>query len=270
MMRGFKVFAYCILGLLLCSCVDKEGQELKSRLSEPISVPSPKGKLSRASIEQYRDAELAYNQRYVDELKKTLDNSFEKQLENFDKNELGFFSSYENMFHYIFWNKQKFEDSWKVKSSRYFNTIDVKNDALSCYENYIHDVSSIRKNFYHNKNGVALPEMAKLDLPTQDLYLGDLKNHSRNNLIIEIGVEALVWILVLLILFLLSLIIAVPTGGLSLIVTVLTVIISIWLSIANDNKLLNSLREQNSVVMQADYSSILNKLNENTYRFYGK
>ena len=100
MMRGFKVFAYCILGLLLCSCVDKEGQELKSRLSEPISGPSPQGKLSRASIEQYRDAELAYNQRYVDELKKTLDNSFEKQLENFDKNELGFFSSYENMFHY--------------------------------------------------------------------------------------------------------------------------------------------------------------------------
>ena len=141
MMRGSKVFAYCILGLLLCSCVDKEGQELKSRLSEPISVPSPKGKLSRASIEQYRDAELEYNQRYVDELKKTLDNSFEKQLENFDKNELGFFSSYENMFHYIFWNKQKFEDSWKVKSSRYFNTIDVENDALSCYEDYINDVS---------------------------------------------------------------------------------------------------------------------------------
>ena len=101
MMRVSKVFSYFILGLLLCSCVDKEGQELKSRLSDQISVPSPKGKLSRASIEQYRDAELAYNQRYVDELKKTLDNSFEKQLENFDKNELGFFSSYENMFHYI-------------------------------------------------------------------------------------------------------------------------------------------------------------------------
>ena len=270
MMRATKVFAYCILGLMLCSCVDKEGQELKSRLSEPISAPSPTGKLSQAAIKQYRDAELAYNQRYVDELKETLDNSFEKQLDNFDKNELGFFSSYGNMFRYIFWSKQKFEDSWKVKSSRYFNTIDVENDALSCYEDYIQDVSSIRKNFYQKKNGVALPEMAKLDLPAQDLYLGDLKDHSRNNLIIEVGVEALVWILVLLILFLLSLIIAVPTGGLSLIVTVLTIIISVWLSIANDNKLLDSLREQNSVVMQADYTSILDSLNENTYRFYGK
>ena len=112
--------------------------------------------------------------------------------------------------------------------------------------------------------------MARLDLPELDLYLGDLKDHSRNNLIIEVGVEALVWILVLLILFLLSLIIAVPTGGLSLIVTVLTIIISVWLSIANDNKLLNSLRDQNAIVMQADYISILDSLNENTYCFYDK
>ena len=270
MTRAPKVFAYCFLVLLLCSCVDKEGQELKSRLSQPISNPSPTGNFSQATIQQYRDAELAFNQHYVNELKKTLDNSFEKQLDNFEKNELGFFSSYESMFHYIFWSKQKFEDSWKVKSSRYFNTIDVENDALACYEDYILDVSSIRKNFYQKKNDVALPEMARLDLPELDLYLGDLNDHSRNNLIIEVGVEALVWILVLLILFLLSLIIAVPTGGLSLIVTVLTIIISVWLSIANDNKLLNSLRDQNAIVMQADYISILDSLNENTYCFYDK
>ncbi len=270
MNRLIRISFAIILAISTVSCTDKDAKELKEKLSKPIVVPTANRKLSKASIKQYRDAELAYNERYVADLKKTLDNSFEKQLDNFDDNELGFFSSYGNMFDYIFMCKEKFEDSWKVKSTKYFNSLDIENDALDCYDSYIKDVSAIRSNFYQKKHSDSLPSMAKLDLPTQDIYLGDIKTHSRNNLIIEVGVEALVWILVLLVLFIISLIVAVPTGGLSLIVTIITIIVSVILSMANDKKLLNSLREQNTVVMEADYSAILKSLNENTYKFYGE
>lgn len=270
MNRQIRISFAIILAISIVSCTDREAKELKEILSKPIEVPAANQKLSQASIKQYRDAELAYNERYVADLKKTLDNSFEKQLDNFEDNELGFFSSYENMLDYIFMSKEKLEDSWKVKSTKYFNSLDIENDALYCYELYIKDVSAIRSNFYQKKHSDSLPSMAKLDLPTQDIYLGDIKTHSRNNLIIEVGVEATVWILVLLILFIVSLIVAVPTGGLSLIVTIITIIVSVILSMANDKKLLNSLREQNTIVMEADYSAILKSLNENTYRFYGE
>lgn len=268
MNRLIRISFAIILTISIASCNDKDAKELKEKLSKPIEVPTASQTLSKASIKQYRDAELAYNERYVADLKKTLDNSFEKQLDNFQDNELGFFSSFENMFDYIFMSKEKFEDSWKVKSTKYFNSLDIENDALDCYESYITDVSAIRSNFYQKKHSNSLPSMEKLDLPTQDIYLGDIKAHSRNNLLIEVGVEALVWILVLLILFIVSLIVAVPTGGLSLIVTIITIIVSVILSIANDRKLLNSLREQNTVVMEADYSAILKSLNKNTYKFY--
>lgn len=270
MIRLIRISFAIILAISMISCTDKEAKKLKEKISKPIEVPTTSHKLSKASIKQYRDAELAYNERYVADLKNTLDNSFEKQLDIFEDNELGFFSSYENMFDYIFMSREKFDDNWKVKATKYFNSLDIENDALDCYESYIKDVSAIRSNFYQKKNSDSLPSMAKLELPTQDIYLGDIKTHSRINLIIEVGVEALVWIFVLLILFIVSLIVAVPTGGLSLIVTIITIIVSAILSMANDKKLLNSLREQNTVVMDANYSAILKSLNENTYKFYNE
>lgn len=269
MMRLANISLTTILMLALCSCTDNDATTLKHKLSKPIEPPTASHSLTRSTIAQYRDAELAYNERYMLDLKRTLDNSFKKQLDKFEDNELGFFSSYANMFNYIFMSRQKFEDSWKVKSSKYFNSLDIENDALDCYQVYIKNVSAIRGNFYRQQNNQSLPAMAKLDLPSQDIYLGNIKEHSRNNLLIEVGVEALVWLLILLIVFILSLIFTVPTGGISLIATVLTIIISVILSIANDKKMLNSLREQNTVIMEADYSAILKTLNDNTYQFYG-
>ncbi len=271
MTRSLKVILLCIITLIFSSCVDKKGRELKSKIDTSISITSTKGKLSQATVMQYRETELQFNQRYVDELKKILDNSFEKQLDRFDNDELGFFSTYGNMFRQIFWSKQKLEDRCKLLSTKYFNTLDVEKETLSCYENYIKDISSIRNHFQQRKNGIALPDMVKLELPRQDIYLGDLQKHARNNLVIElISSNLVIWLIILLFLQLLSLIFAVPTNGLSAIAFVLSIILSVCLSMRNDKKLLNTLREQNSVIMQADYSSILNNLNENTYKFYEK
>lgn len=252
------------------SCIDNEGEKLREQLCTPIPPPHPRKKMSKSLIKQYRDIELAYNERYVTELKKILENSFENQLKVFEDRELGFFASYEHMFNYIFWDQQKFEDSWKVKSSKYFNSIDIEIIAQDCCQDYIKDVSLIRGNFH--KSQTLLPEIITLELPTQEIYLGGLKTHSRNNLIIEIGVDLLIGLLVLLIVSILSLIvvISIPTGFTSLFITVLSIVASIILSIYNDNKLLDSLREQNTAIMEVDYRSILKNLNENTYKFYGE
>ena len=130
MNRLIHISFVIILAISTVSCKDKEAKGLKEKLSNPIEVPTAKQKLSKVSIDQYRDAELAYNERYVADLKKTLDNCFEKQLDNFEDNELGFFSSYGNMLDYIFMSNEKFEDSWKVKSTKYFNSLDIESDAL--------------------------------------------------------------------------------------------------------------------------------------------
>ena len=150
-----------------------------------------------------------------------------------------------------------------------FNSSSHSTCAKTFYDEYLKDVKNIRANFYKSKDKINLPGYQSLNLPKQDIYLGSLQEHSRNNFIIEVGVELLIWILVLGIVALISLVIAVPTVGLSLIVTILTIIASVVLSISNDKNLLNSLREQHTST-QIEYTTILDKLNENTHKFYGK
>ena len=57
--------------------------------------------------------------------------------------------------------------------------------------------------------------------------------------------------------------------GANLIIAGITIIISFILSIRNDNKVLDSLREQHTEIT-LDYESILNDLNKNTVKFYEK
>ena len=254
---------------LLSSCTNEVARELKEKLSRPLQSPNASISLGSSSVAQYRDVELSYNENFVLRLKNLIDNSFEQQLEEFEDNELGFFASYGHMFNYLFLSNQKLNENWQVKSSKYFNSLDVEMKAAELYDDYLTDIKNIRANFYKSKNKKDLPEYKSLNLPKQDIYLGSLQEHSRNNFIIEVGVELLVWILVLGIIAIISLVIAVPTLGLSLIVTILTIIVSVVLSISNDNNLLNSLREQH-ISTQIEYTIILDKLNENTHNFYGR
>ena len=261
------IFFSCVL--VLSSCINDSARELQEKLSRPLQSPSASLSLTTSSVAQYRDVELSYNENFVLQLKELIDNSFEKQLEEFEDNELGFFASYGHMFNYLFLSDQKLNESWQVKSSKYFNSLDVEISAAELYDEYLKDVKNIRANFYKSKDKINLPGYQSLNLPKQDIYLGSLQEHSRNNFIIEVGVELLIWILVLGIVALISLVIAVPTVGLSLIVTILTIIASVVLSISNDKNLLNSLREQHTST-QIEYTTILDKLNENTHKFYGK
>ena len=255
--------------LVLSSCINDSARELLEKLNRPLQSPTASLSLASSSVAQYRDIELSYNENFVLQLKNLIDNSFEKQLEEFEDNELGFFASYGHIYNYLFLNNQKLNENWQVKSSKYFNSLDVEIMAAELYDEYLKDVKNIRANFYKSKDKINLPEYQSINLPKQDIYLGSLQEHSRNNFIIEVGVELLVWILVLGIIALISLVTAVPTGGLSLIVTILTIITSVVLSIFNDRSLLNSLREQHTST-QIEYTIILDKLNENTHKFYGK
>lgn len=255
--------------IILSSCINEAEKELKDKLSKPLQAPNASLSITSSLVTQYKEVELSHNENFVLRLKELIDNSFEKQLEEFEDNELGFWANYEHMFNYLFLNNQKLHDNWQVKSSKYFNSLDVEIKATELYNDYLKDIKNIRANFYKIKKQKSLPEYQKLNLPKQDIYLGSLQKHSRNNLIIELGTELVIWIIILGIVAIISFIIAIPTGGLSLIVTILTIIASIILSISNDNKLLNSLRDQHTST-QIEYMIILEELNKNTHEFYNK
>lgn len=269
MKKLFFVLFLCNCFFVFTSCTSDAEKVLQEKLSKPLQTPNNTLSISSSFAAQYRDVELSYNENFVLRLKELLDNSFDEQLNEFEDNELGFFASYGHMFNYLFLSKQKIHENWQVKSSKYFNPLDVEIKAAKLYEDYLSDIKNIRANFYKSKSNINLPQYERLNLPKQDIYLGSLQEHSRNNLVIELGVELLIWILVLGIVALISLVIAVPTRGLSIVVFVLTIIVSVILSIFNDNKLLDSLREQHTVT-PIEYTIILDKLNKNTHKFYGK
>ena len=65
---------------------------------------------------------MQFNKKYVQNLQTLIDDSFEKQLEHFDDEELGFFASYGYMIDYIFKSDQEWEDSlnsFHAKAYRY-------------------------------------------------------------------------------------------------------------------------------------------------------
>lgn len=267
-MRGrVKVLMFVSLALLNVSCVNQDEVALRAKVTSPLSAPSPSNEWKDDDIRRFVEIELQYNRRYIEQVKQTLEHSFENQLSMFEENELGFFSSFGHMFQVVFWNDAKLNDVWNVKASKYFNTIDVKTAAYQCYEEYIKDLSTLRSNFVHTSRS-NLPQSAKLDLPQDEIYLGALESHAKINWGIELGVEALVWIAVLILFAIISIFVAVPTSGFSLIVTILATIISVVLSIRNDNRLLNDLREQHINRVEIDYGSILKELDKNTYYFY--
>lgn len=97
--------------------------------------------------------------------------------------------------------------------------------------------------------------------------------HTQRDILLDICSDfllpGLVRFLLLLVVTLVSLVIGIGKPE-TFVVTIIVILVSVVLAIRNDNKLLKALREQNTVSMQADYDSILEKLNENTYRYYGK
>ena len=168
-------FGILIYLFVVVSCDGEEERKLQEKLAQPLPAPKAVLSLNSSSVEQYKDVELAYNENCILQLKKLLDNGFEEQLNEFEKNQLGFFASYGHMFDYLFLNDNKLKENWQVKSSKYFNSIDVEIKAAELYQHYANDVRNIRSNFHKSAKKINLPQYERLNLPMQEIYLGYLK-----------------------------------------------------------------------------------------------
>ena len=262
-----RLFPLLILFSALCSsCKNPELESLRESLSQEYTQPDAVGANTSLLAAQYRDAELKANAYYVQELQDIVESGFERQIEAFDKNELGFFAGYKYMFQYVTLSKQARTDLWKVKASKYFNTSSsVDQDVHDCFGRYADRIEGLRKRF---SDGIP-PGQAKpvIDLPAQDVTVEQLTAHSRNNLFIEFGVDIAVKLFIFAVIALLSLVGIIWTKGYSFVAFLLSLLISVWLSMANDKKMLNSLREQERVAA-VDYGRIRADLDANTFDFY--
>ena len=259
---------FILVLFFLYSCSDEEEDKLRESIKEEISISATDSiSINKiATIEQYKDVELAFNKEYIKDLRSLIESSFEKQLDAFDDEELGFFASYGYMFDYLFKSDQEWEDEMLIKSQKYFSTLDIEQAANSLFESHVNDINSLRSRFVESNNLGKEPQFQSLDLPDRNINLMGLKKHAERNLIIEIGGEFLRWFLVVTVIAFISFIIGLAKPPVW-IATAILVILSCVLTYRNDNKLLDSLREQESSII-IDYNSINNMLDTNTSAFY--
>lgn len=267
-----SVFALFILCVISFSCSNSEEKKLRAKMSEETTMVQKDSRaLSRIQISQYEDMELAANKEYIKELKVLVDSSFEKQLEHFEDEELGVVAGYKYMFKYIFMSEEKWTDLQIQLGDRYFNSLNTEQAALLLSLNHAKKVKDLRIKYKGIKASTA-PKMQVLDLPNSKVYLGSLIDHSRNNVAIEIGTTILEYLLGLLIIWIVVNIIGYATTGpvgcgISIFSFIVMIVVSVCLTHYNDNSLLESLQQQKQE-NTVDYNSILQKLNNNTAKFY--
>lgn len=276
MKKNIIIFWTLALLLIICACSeDREEKKLLNKVHEQLTL-TKKEKVSRSShtIEQYKDIEFQMNKDFVKSLKAQPAISFERQIERFDDNELGVIQSYRNMFAYIIESDDEWNDEMQLKSNKYFNTLEIDNDIQFLYERYKTDLKNIRERFIRENK--ALPNWKTVHLPERQISLASFGTHTRNNIAIEIATEIiqpiLAWLVGLMLVQILVFIFNRTIGSqgciVDIIVFVIITIISIWLSIKNDNHLKEALRNENNERFNFDNGKILNQLNNNTIKFY--
>lgn len=263
-----RYLLYSICLLLLLACSNAEEEKLRKAVKEELKVEAKKS-LSTSNVvtvEQYKDIELQFNKKYVQNLQALIDDSFEKQLEHFDDEELGFFASYGYMIDYIFKSDQEWEDEMLLKSQKYFGSLNIEQEANNLFESHIEEIKRLRARFIESNNLKNLPQYQNLYLPDRNVNLMPLKKHAEINLVIEIGEEFLRWFIFVTVIALISFLfgLAKPPAW---IVTIVLIIISCILSYHNDKELLASLRSQEKSIT-IDYSSLNKTLDINTNSFY--
>lgn len=248
---------------VLTSCSNEQEERLKAKVNEEIKVEAQykRGKKAKVAAAQYAEMEHSLNHRFVNDLSSMIENSFEKQLEEFEDEELGFWSNIGYAWGYYFKDEQKWADELSLKSDKYFNVLDIKQEAFEMYRKHIAEIQKLRSSFYTNKKSVTMPENIYLELPKETLDLNKMKDHTFKNIVIERSSEFLGWGL--------AAIIGVFVPVVGWIADVVIIPVSIYFSIKNDNKMIDSLREQHTDIT-LDYESILNDLDKNTIKFYEK
>ena len=242
------LYGYILLiPLILVSCNNQELESLRKSLATEYEIQNNQTS-SVVILSQYENAEISANEYYVSELQSIIEGGFEKQVEAFGDKELGFISGYKYMFQTIFLSKQRRDDLWRMKSSQYFNTShETEQAAYDCFVRYQKRIKGFRMRFTEESDAITVQMKPDYTLPSQTVSIEQLTNHSINNLAIEFGI---VW-----------------TSGYSIIGFILSLLLSVILTISNDNKMLNSIREQEQE-SSINYQEILEDLNKNTYSFY--
>lgn len=268
-MNRYALLIFVFLSLLMTSCRDKNAVALKEKLQSEYVRPDKVTNLSSGSKVQYMQMEKTINQQYIKKLDSLVNTAFIRQLERFEDEELGVLSSYKNMFSWLFKSKQSWDDAMIVMSNKYFNSLDVSQEQHVLYLEYIKDIKEIRQQFLSVKG---LPSYTQIDLPSETITLDAFSNHSRNNLVIEFGTELFEWFLGFVLIQIILLFvdkIAGPWGCLiDVIVFIIIVVVSVFMSISNDTKLIKSLEDQHKQTVKYNYEILLKSLNSNTVKFY--
>lgn len=274
----FLFSAICCF-VLFASCGDSDADALKERLNRDYTVTkSDKASRNKNTKEEYKNIEFSYNKKYVSDLTELLENSFEKQLDEFEDRELGFFSTIGHTFSWIFQKKQTRVDEMAVKSQKYFNSLDTKQDMQELYDLYQQDVKNLRTRYTNSRyNMLDIEDVQNLDIPKLNIKL-DMDAHTRNNLIIDVFADIVGWIIAMIIIWILLFLLGLVFGlegvhvgcVFEIVAFAATLVIAILISNNNDKKLLDGLREQNTKEITQNYDGILETLNENTTKFYDR
>lgn len=259
---------------LFASCNNSESEELRQSLRKEYTSPEGYKNLSSGSKAQYIAMEKRINKKYVNDLDSLINSGFERQLEEFEDNELGVWSGYMNMFSWLFKSKQSWDDEMLLLSNRYFNSLDIKQDHHSLYLSYTQKIKNLRKQFIASQK---LPDFHTIDLPEEEISLTRLVDYTRNNIGIEVigellGTKLFSWFLGFIITWVLVTLIGLPKGPpgwvVSLLSFIIVIVVSTIMSIHNDNKLLNQIKEQHSDMSIIDSQELLEELDSNTMKFY--
>ena len=225
--------------------------------------------LSSGSKVQYMQMEKSINQQYIKELDSLVNTAFVRQLERFEDEELGVLSSYKNMFSWLFKSRQSWDDAMIVMSNKYFNSLDVSQEQHALYLEYVKDIKEIRQQFLSVKG---LPSYTQIDLPSETITLDAFSNHSRNNLVIEFGTELFGWFLGFVLVQIILLFVDKTAGTwgclIDVVVFIIIVVASVFMSSSNDAKLIESLEKQHKQTVKYDYGALLKSLDNNTTKFY--
>lgn len=264
------------LAVLFIGCKDAKEEALRQSVKSEITAQNTKQKTLGNTLEINKDIEIKINEKYVDDLKKIVDNGFENQLAYFEEEELGFLATYGNMFSYIFSSRQSWEDKLRLKTDKYFSPISTEKEVNNLYADYQKDIKNLRNQFLVNNPTIGMHQkFQNLEIPSKDITLKALDNHSRNNVALEVAEWVLECLFGLFIAWLLFTILGIKVSDEKkkskikfIISAIICFIISVFLSIYNDNQLLDKIREQNATKVHIDYTAIQNQLDTNTIKFY--
>lgn len=264
----FILWSLTILLLSLVSCLTDEEKALRKKISSTeYSTKQLSITLTSALINEYRQAELELNHSYINKSKTIVLNDFDEKLKKFEEEEFGFFKSYKHMFKVLIEDEEDLNDYWNLKKSKYFNNQTTHQKLHDCYQKYYSDIQKLRGQISNSPQCKSIPEEVRYNIHNQDISLEKMNQHSYVNLAIEFGTDIAVWLLIMGIGAIVSLVIgcvAPPTW----LITVITIIISVLLSVYNDNNMINSIREQYQSQIEFDNTDVLNELNKSTYAFY--